>query len=230
MTGFLKLDQAASRVARLTGNTEFTADDLVDLAMQERLGLCFTYHGDIAATWEHSPDGESKEVGSIPFRGIVKMMQPPTNDQEISEFGVLVSLLRTDALRIRTGQVYRLPVPKPYRGYITKGYEVVGFIEDANIPRSEWWVQDSDVSWIVEASAPTVKAWPWGDRTTKLLDLLAQTANQWWSDYDPKKPQTAPKSESIEEWLSNKGVSQKIAAAMATILRPDGLKPGPRKN
>ena len=124
MNQILTLDQAAARVARVANDHEFNADSLIDLVKQERLQICFSYRGDICMTWEHSPDGNSKEVGSIPFNGLVKLMQPPTTSQAINEFGVLVSILRADSQIQRTGQPYRLPVPTDHGGYIETGYKV----------------------------------------------------------------------------------------------------------
>ena len=152
MTKFHPLDQAAARVARLTGTPEFTADYLIYLAKQERLGICFEYRGDISVTWEHSPDGSSQEVGTIPFNGIVKLLQRPTTSQVINEFGVLVSILRSDGQIQRTGQPYRLPVPTAHGGYIKPGYKVEGFMDEVEVPRDEWMIHIDDLNQIIAAS------------------------------------------------------------------------------
>ena len=73
--------------------------------------------------------------------------------------------------------------------------------------------------------------WPWGDHHTKLLGNLNLCARKFWCDYDPANPKgTAPKSAEVILWLINEcKVSESIAKAMATLLRPDDLKTGPRK-
>ena len=153
MTKIRKLDQAAARIAELIGDPYFTIDNLIRLAEQELLGICFKYRGDIAMTWEHSPDGSCKEVGTIPFNGFVKLMQPPTTDQVIGGFGVLVSIISVDTHLERSGQPYRLPVPPPHRGLLKPGYKVVGFIEETEVTRDKWWLCDDDLNQIIASDA-----------------------------------------------------------------------------
>lgn len=71
--------------------------------------------------------------------------------------------------------------------------------------------------------------WPWGDHETELLRTLATAADRFWKLYDPADKTTAPKNQQIIEWLEQRGVSNRLATAMATILRVDGLPTGPRK-
>lgn len=71
--------------------------------------------------------------------------------------------------------------------------------------------------------------WPWGTHETPLLRKLAEAASKFWSLYDPNDPSSAPTNSQVENWLTSKGVSQKIAEVMATILRAEGLRRGPRK-
>ncbi len=143
-------------MARLTGNPEFTADNLIDLAKQELIGICFEYRGDIALTFERSPNGESKDVGIIPFNGFVKLMQRPTTNQAINEFGVLVSILRADGIHTRIGQPYRLPVPNNNGGFLKPGYQVVGFIEETEIARDEWWILNDDLTTLIAEKLRTL--------------------------------------------------------------------------
>lgn len=68
-------------------------------------------------------------------------------------------------------------------------------------------------------------SWPWGKRSTNLLNELASAAKEHWSDFDPKRPkETAPKSEVVERWLNERGVAKRVAESMAQILRDDSLK------
>lgn len=71
--------------------------------------------------------------------------------------------------------------------------------------------------------------WPWGPHSTNLLRHLAGAARRFWANFDPSDISTAPTNEQVATWLQAKGVSQRNADAMATILRADGLPTGPRR-
>lgn len=74
---------------------------------------------------------------------------------------------------------------------------------------------------------PTGARWP--RHETKNLNALRLAAVKFWTNYDPQDPGTAPTNDTVVEWLKNEhGVSTSTAEAMATILRADGLKSGPR--
>lgn len=70
---------------------------------------------------------------------------------------------------------------------------------------------------------------PWAGHRTVRLQRLAAAAAKFWKLYDPADPSTAPTNKAVEDWLIEQGESPRIAQAMATILRADGLPPGPRK-
>ena len=79
--------------------------------------------------------------------------------------------------------------------------------------------------------------WPWGNHHTKLLGHLEAAAREFWVGYDPQNAKaTAPKNETVIAWLEapnvpgqRKKVSNQMASAIASILRPDNLPTGPRK-
>lgn len=73
--------------------------------------------------------------------------------------------------------------------------------------------------------------WPWGPHHTDALGHLEAAANRFWGSlYDPSDPTTAPTNEMVAEWLRNeRNVSKEKAYAIASILRADGLKTGPRR-
>ena len=74
------------------------------------------------------------------------------------------------------------------------------------------------------------KAWPWGNHHTENLGHLAAAAKKWWVNYEPSDPSTAPTNETVVEWLkTDRNVSGKMAEAIASMLRLDGLRTGPRK-
>lgn len=72
--------------------------------------------------------------------------------------------------------------------------------------------------------------WPWGSHHTEALGHLKAAAQRWWKLYDPTEADTAPTNKQVSEWLQEeRGLSQKMAYAIASILRVDGLPTGPRK-
>ena len=79
--------------------------------------------------------------------------------------------------------------------------------------------------------------WPWGNHHTELLGHLEAAAREFWTGYNPENAKaTAPKSETVIDWLEarnvpgqKKKVSNQMAKAIASMLRPDDLPTGPRK-
>lgn len=72
--------------------------------------------------------------------------------------------------------------------------------------------------------------WPWGNHHTENLGHLEAAAKRYWTNYDPSDPTTASTNEEIAEWLrESRGVSKNMADSIASILRADGLRTGPRK-
>lgn len=72
-------------------------------------------------------------------------------------------------------------------------------------------------------------SWPWGAHTTKRLESLKAAAQQFWASYDHSDMSRAPTNEVVTEWLmKERGELQSNAKAIASMLRPDGLKTGPR--
>lgn len=84
---------------------------------------------------------------------------------------------------------------------------------------------------IVETqSAVVVSAWPWGSHHTEALGHLAAAAEKFWKNYDPSDATTAPTNEMVSDWLrQERNVSREKATSIASILRADGLKTGPRR-
>ena len=72
--------------------------------------------------------------------------------------------------------------------------------------------------------------WPWGAHHTANLEHLEAAARRFWVGYDPSDATTANTNTTVIEWLqTERKVSGKMAEAIATMLRPDGLPTGPRK-
>lgn len=72
--------------------------------------------------------------------------------------------------------------------------------------------------------------WPWGDYETELLRLMAEVTTHLWSSYDPSDRDTAPTNAQVSGWLKKKGVSERTADVIASILRADGLPQGRRRD
>lgn len=89
-------------------------------------------------------------------------------------------------------------------------------------------VHSADESGEPEELAPW-GPWPWGAYETSLLRELAEAARRFWVNYDPSDHTTAPRNEDVVSWLEERNVSTNSAKSIATILRCDGLRPGPRK-
>lgn len=81
-----------------------------------------------------------------------------------------------------------------------------------------------------EAKDAAAHRWPWGSYETERLRKLAAVVQRFWVNYDPAERDTAPTNEAIKSWLkTDQGVqSDNIAAAIATIVRADGLPSGRR--
>lgn len=69
----------------------------------------------------------------------------------------------------------------------------------------------------------------WLNHETTKLTALRLAANRFWGNYDPKDRSTAPKNADVADWLrKTHAIPASVAEQMASILRPDDLKPGPR--
>lgn len=101
------------------------------------------------------------------------------------------------------------------------------------IDRLEWTINRLSA---MEGLEPDAKAhdiaerWPWGSHHTDALGHLEAAASRFWKLYDATDQSTAPTNEMVAEWLRDeRGVSKEKAYAIASILRADGLKTGPRR-
>ncbi len=80
-----------------------------------------------------------------------------------------------------------------------------------------------------EDTPQTESGWPWGTYETKLLRDLSAAVDRYWKNFDPADPTQANTKETVVEWLvTNRNVSDRVAQAMDTIIRAEGLPKGPR--
>jgi hypothetical protein len=78
-----------------------------------------------------------------------------------------------------------------------------------------------------ELPAPEAASnWPWGEHETELLRHLAAAAKRFWVNVDPGEQDTAPVNADVADFLKKRGVSDRVAGVMATILRADNLPAG----
>lgn len=90
-----------------------------------------------------------------------------------------------------------------------------------------------EASSLPKVEAPNANGrWPWGSHETELLRQLEAAALRFWGEtYDPDDDETAPTNEQVAEWLLPRvGNSRRIADAIATLLRKDGLRSGRRSS
>lgn len=102
--------------------------------------------------------------------------------------------------------------------------EVVGF-ESAYCFGSSTIAQTSST----EKSSAKMTNLPWPAHDTKNLSALRAAAFIWENEYKKGDDTTAPTNEEISQFLQAKhGIAPTLADSMATILRADDLKTGPR--
>ena len=86
-----------------------------------------------------------------------------------------------------------------------------------------------------EAEAKTVISesagkWPWGNHQTAVLEHLEAAANEFWVKYQVSKDiKDAPKNDTVVEWLvATYKQSNSMANSIATMLRPQEIRTGPK--
>ncbi|MDR1848829.1 MAG: hypothetical protein LBQ75_02200 [Zoogloeaceae bacterium] len=92
----------------------------------------------------------------------------------------------------------------------------------SNVPQSG---AKETPSGAVAGGTPSIK-WPWGDYSTKKLEIVAEAVQKFWVNYDPNDRTTAEKNKRVENWLISKGMSERLAESIAQIIRADGLPAG----
>lgn len=101
-----------------------------------------------------------------------------------------------------------------------------GRLEPTRVAR---WAVERKLDALAEAGGLPGR-WPWGAHETQMLKALAKVATKHWGNYNPADPSTATATnEMVKQELIDAGVSKRVAEAMATALRPDGLPRGPRR-
>lgn len=157
------------------------------------------------------------------------------NDEDLDEFRVRLDIANRAAESGGVFDVVRVPEKDGRETVkVRRLYDFVRWALQMRGQDLKLWknVPKEFVELAVEAPSPK---WPWGDRTTELLDHMAAAGEFWREKYDPAFPATAPTSDDIEKFLlkrkwGKKDFPKRVAEVMAQILRPDDLKSGPRNN
>jgi hypothetical protein len=147
----------------------------------------------------------------------------PTNEDLPDGFAERIEILRS---AVRAGELETLKISHD------KNEEID--VNNTTIKTSEFrnWCEANGFNHNLPGyKAAQTSKWPWGNYETELLCSLAVAAEEYWSEYKPEDPTTAPTNEEVVDWLvDNQKISKRTAEVMATILRADNLHPGPRKN
>lgn len=143
--------------------------------------------------------------------------------------------LRRHSLAARARQAYELsdPIkPEDFLSWALRVYESIPPLLVETVQAMGRNVVDARnlASLVAELQSKLDRrgSWPWGTYETKFLRELEAAATRFWINYDPNDATTAPKNETVVQWLEGRGNSKRIAEAMATILRADGMPTGPR--
>lgn len=65
---------------------------------------------------------------------------------------------------------------------------------------------------------------------SKNLSLLITASERFWQNADPEEQDTHPINKDIEDWLKDKGLSERLAGAGASIIRPEWARNGRKPN
>jgi len=91
------------------------------------------------------------------------------------------------------------------------------------------WLRSRDYPPLFSGKSDAEGHWPWGNYTTRRLELVTEVVRHFWSTYDADQPATAPTNEAVEAWLVEaKHISKREAKAIAMICRADDAPTGKR--
>jgi len=144
-------------------------------------------------------------------------------------FGVALLIFR-EIVRIRERQYWFMDAVNARFKNTGESFKIAAenfenLFQHVNDIKTSFTEPDGDTSAKV---TPTL--WPWGTHHTEALGHLEAAARKWWLLYDPTDRTTAPTNDMVSEWLQNeRGLSQKMADSLASILRPSDLPTGRRK-
>ncbi|RUR65878.1 hypothetical protein EJP67_02265 [Variovorax guangxiensis] len=172
---------------------------------------------------EDSDDGDSYEL----FNGEIYLAKGTWTDLFEADFHLFTKVQDEEA-GITPLPIYSLDAPVSLSYLLGKG----GLMASDVRLIAAWDKKDAVVP-AVKPLAPgdsVSSYWPWGSHTTAALGHLDAAARRWWALYDRDDPTTAPTNEEVSNWLqTERSVSKARADAIASMLRPDDLRTGPRR-
>ena len=211
------LDEGASRIGQVTGQRA-TVSQVIDWGAQGKYGLYLQKNCHIQ--YERSigvveANGDGGKIFPNAHQAIAldrgNLIQVDSGEHQGRKC-LFVSLISSDR-RAPKGWV-KTPVTFDRTSVLLQGVELSAFI--ASLPKP------------VSDDAGGAR---WPAHETKNLTALRRAALKWWARYDPSQPDTAPTNQQVIDWLQTEHkLSATLAGAMATILRADDLKAGPRRN
>lgn len=104
-----------------------------------------------------------------------------------------------------------------------------GRVQAVNHKRTKPLREDASLSVqpLLEQTPPSKGPWPWGAYTTKNLDALASAVEKFWIPYVTGKREERPVAKEVCPHLIALGVTNNMAEAISTVIRKEGLPPGP---
>jgi hypothetical protein len=179
---------------------------------------------DIQTYFQHLVDGP--EVRLVSLNGT--LLERPGHPDEVWELQERHDHYLTNPEWVRRREagepVDDVPLMLPEK---VKGYIQAGGLPEGSTLVVRTAVLNQFLGNVSEATASASEGVIWPNHDTPRLVALRDAAVQFWSTYE-EGVTSPPTSKEVAAWLVQKhGVSLQMAEAMAAILRPQGLPPGP---
>lgn len=175
-----------------------------------------------------------ERFGPIHASQLISGLDPTSGKLELSypaylrmkdAYDIALDALRANSVADAPDGLYSLMMGVDFDGELFTRKEISRWINAVGV-KSIYSFDINDI----EANKKIADRWPWGNHHTELLGHLEAAALRWWVNYDPIDATTAPINKDVSSWLiKERKVSESMANAIASILRPDGLPTGPRK-
>ncbi|AEJ03092.1 hypothetical protein Nit79A3_3368 [Nitrosomonas sp. Is79A3] len=207
-----------------------SAKDIVESAIRGEIRFCIWFDGGLAKfKYTEEFPFSSLDDGPYLFRGYIKIPR-----SEIEPERELVCFDPNEIHEILfTYDDYQFPeIESPYfyspydYNHEKKEYERAFYqvnYNDAVIPSEDILALISTNQRKVVAQIISVN-----QHKSKMLVILNQAFNKFWTNVDKNDPTTYPKKITVVAWLQKNGFSQSLAEKGATIIRPEWVPAGRR--
>lgn len=192
---------------------EITENDLKDGILSQRLVPSYFIDGEVSEM-SLDADGVLKRTSGAFKKELMYLVKP----RPLGSFDCDFEFCATTADAIETGApIFQLGVPG---GYVRTRISLTDILDKGVVTQPE----------LQRFNKHFQSIWPWGLHHTTALGHLEAAAKRFWVNYDPSDKTTAETNQTVSQWLQKEHqVSENLANAIATMLRPDDLPPGPRK-